>query len=332
MAIRTVVIGLGSMGTNHVRIQSDLAGVELVGAADPRASVRAKKEAKYGMPVFEDYRRMLDELKPDAVIAAVPTDMHADVSIEALERGCHVMVEKPIAPSIADAERMIAAAKKADRLLMVGHIERFNPAVVEIARRVRLGELGKIFQLHARRLSPFPGRIQDVGVTLDLATHDIDAMHMITGETPVRVFGETARQAHETQEDMVSGTLRFPSGPIGVLDVNWLSPKKLRQLSVTGEGGVYLADYLTQDVYWYKNGQLNTSWEPATRFSGAVEGDEIKTYMPKKEPLKIEHEEFVRAVSEGLSSPCSGEDGLAALRVALALVQSGESGEAIRLR
>jgi predicted dehydrogenase len=218
---------------------------------------------------------------------------------------------------------MIATAREANVKLMVGHVERFNPAVRELKQRVAAKDLGTLFQLHARRLSPFPARIADVGVILDLATHDIDAMHYVTGSHVVRAYAETARKVHKTCEDMLSGLLRFASGEIGVLDVSWLSPKKLRELWVVGEGGTLVADYLTQDVYWYKNGRVNDTWPAATNFSGAVEGDVVKTYIPKKEPLRAEHEAFVEALRDGKPSPVPGEEALAAVKVALELVRSG---------
>jgi predicted dehydrogenase len=124
---------------------------------------------------------------------------------------------------------------------------------------------------------------------------------------------------------MLSGLLRFSTGEIGVLDVSWLSPKKLRELWVVGEGGTFVADYLTQDLYWYKNGHVNESWTQATHFSGAVEGDIVKTYLPKKEPLRAELEAFIDCVQNDKPSPISGEEALAAVQVALSLVSSGQS-------
>lgn len=330
MSLRAVVIGMGRMGQNHLRVLTDMPSVSLVAAADQDAA-NAKYASRAGAAFYDDYRKMLEELRPDIAIVAVPTDKHAEVAMHALLSGCHVLVEKPMAPTEAEAERMIATAAAAKRSLMVGHVERFNPVVTEMARRVHGGELGRVFKMHARRLSPFPTRIQDVGVTLDLATHDIDAMHMIIGETPLRAFAETAQQVHGSREDMVSGVLRFPGGTIGVLDVSWMSPKKLRQLWVSGEGGTYMADYLTQDMYWCKNGRMSDSWGPGSYFSGAVEGDEIKTWMPKREPLRVELEGFVDAVLNGTAVPCSGADGLAALKVALALIQSGQTGDVVRM-
>jgi UDP-N-acetylglucosamine 3-dehydrogenase len=322
--LRSCVVGLGSMGRNHVRILGDLAGTTLVGVADPSETSRRSCRAPASARPYEDYRKMLDVERPDYLVVSVPTDLHSEVACEALNRGIHVLVEKPIAKTIAEAEQMIAKAKEQGVMLMVGHIERFNPAVQAIKRSVEERALGPLFQLHARRLSPFPARIGDVGVILDLATHDIDAMHFVTGSHVTRAYAETARKAHKTCEDMLCGLLRFASGEIGVLDVSWLSPKKIRELWVVGEGGTLMADYLSQDLYWYKNGRVNESWTPASHFSGAIEGDMIKSYIPKKEPLLAEHQAFLRALREGLPSPVTGEDGLAAMRVALDLISCGQ--------
>jgi predicted dehydrogenase len=321
--LKACVIGLGSMGRNHARVLAGLAGVALVGVADPSEASRAAYRPFEGVRVFADYREMLDAVRPDYVVVATPTELHCEVACEVMKRKINVLVEKPISKRLAEAETMIATAAAEGVMLMVGHIERFNPAVREIRRRVEANELGPLFQLHARRLGPFPLRIADVGVILDLATHDIDAMHYVTGSHVVRAYAETARKAHKSCEDMLSGLLRFESGEIGVLDVSWLSPKKLRELWVVGEGGTLVADYLTQDVYWYKNGRVNDTWTPASNFSGAVEGDVIKTYIPKKEPLTAEHEAFRDALRDGKPSPVSGAEALAAVKVALQLLRSG---------
>lgn len=322
--MKACVIGLGSMGRNHARVLSDMPGVALLGVADPDEKSRSSYRRIDGVSVFADYREMLERVRPDFAVIAVPTELHCEVACDVMKHKTSVLVEKPIAKRVDEAERMIATAAAENVKLMVGHVERFNPAVREIKRRLQANDIGPLFQLHARRLSPFPARIADVGVILDLATHDIDAMHYVTGSRVVRAYAETARKAHKSCEDMLSGLLRFASGEIGVLDVSWLSPKKLRELWVVGEGGTLVADYLTQDVYWYKNGRVNDTWGPATNFSGAVEGDMIKTYIPKREPLRVEHEAFIEALRNNEPSPVSGEEGLAALKVGLQLVRSGE--------
>lgn len=321
--LKSCVIGLGFMGRNHARILDSIAGADLVAVADPNEERRRACRLPASVSSYEDYRRMLDAHRPDYVVVSVPTEVHAEVACEALSRGIHVLVEKPIAKRLEDATRMIATAREHRVKLMVGHVERFNPAVRAIKRHVEERALGALFQLHARRLSPFPERVSDVGVVLDLATHDIDAMHYITGSRVVRSFAETARKAHQTCEDMLAGVMRFATGEIGLLDVSWLSPKKVRELWVVGEGGSLMADYLTQDLFWYKNGRVNESWTPASHFSGAVEGDMLKAWYPKKEPLLAEHEAFLQAVRDDGPPPVTGEEGLEALRVALDLVESG---------
>lgn len=314
--LNACVLGLGSIGLHHARVLADLAHVRLRAVCDRSTEARERYRAPREVEVFDDAGRMLAEVKPDLVVVAVPTELHCAMTCLVLEAGAHVLVEKPIARSLDEADRMIACAERYGRLLGVGHLERCNPAVVEIKRAVTAGELGRVFQLHARRMGPFPLRVQDVGVTLDIATHDIDVMHFITGSRVARAVAETTRQAHRSCEDMLSALLRFESGEIGMLDVHWLSPKKVRELCVVGEGGMLVADYLAQDVFFYKNGRINQGWTQASHFSGAVEGDMVKLHLPKREPLRALHEDFVASIRQGTPPAVSGADGRAALEVA----------------
>jgi UDP-N-acetylglucosamine 3-dehydrogenase len=238
-------------------------------------------------------------------------------------RGIHLLVEKPLAFSLDEARTIIDAAESQGVKLAVGHIERFNPAIVEIKRRLSDQELGRIFQVSARRLSPFPGRVHDVGVTLDLATHDIDVMcHLLDAEV-TRVFAETERKAHATQEDLLSALLRFSNGAIGLLDVNWLTPTKVRQLSVLGEGGMFLADYISQDVYWYRNRGEGGEWDMLTVFRGAWEGDMVKLHFHKQEPLLAELTSFVSCVADDTAPLVGGREGLSAIDISRTLAESG---------
>ena len=138
-------------------------------------------------------------------------------------------------------------------MLTVGHIERFNPAIRELRRRLEAGELGRIFQISATRLGPFPARIRDVGVVVDLAPHDLDVMRFLVRAEPVRIYAETERRIHTEHEDLFNGTVRFANGVLGVLNINWVTPTKRRVLTVTGERGMYVADYISQDLVFYAN-------------------------------------------------------------------------------
>jgi len=332
--LKAAVIGVGNMGRNHVRVYAEMEDVELVAVADPDET--AAQRAIHGYRVeklYTDYREMLDREKPDIVSVVVPTQHHSEVACETISRGIHVLVEKPLALTQTGAQRIIDAASTHGIKLMVGHIERFNPAIVEMKRRLDGQELGRVFQVHARRLSPFPSRIQDVGVVLDLATHDIDVMRYLLGSEVERVYAEIERKAHQSCEDLLSGLLRFSNGIIGVLDINWLTPTTVRQLAVLGEGGMYLGDYRTQDVYWYKNRRGNTSTQHALKvFRGVWEGDMVKIHFQKKEPLRAELESFVAAVLEDRDPQVSGHDGLVTLDLAQKLIESGSKHVPIYLK
>jgi UDP-N-acetylglucosamine 3-dehydrogenase len=322
--LRAAVLGVGAMGRSHARVYAEMEHVRLVAVADPELRVAERVAGSYGTTAYADHVELLDREKPDLVSVAVPTTRHTEVALDAIARGIHVLVEKPLALSIDEGRRIIEAAEQQGVKLAVGHIERFNPAVVEIKRRLAEQELGRIFQVHARRLSPFPGRVQDVGVILDLATHDMDVMAYLLDAEVTRVFAETERKAHASHEDLLSALLRFSNGVIGVLDVNWLTPTKVRQLAVLGEGGLFLADYITQDVHWYRNaGDGAGDWDALTVFRGAWEGDMVKLHFAKQEPLLAELESFVASVVEDTAPLVGGRDGLAVIDLSRTLAESG---------
>jgi UDP-N-acetylglucosamine 3-dehydrogenase len=327
--LRVAVIGAGAMGRNHLRVLNDLEQVDLVAAADADEEIARRAARRFGIEPYDDYRAMLDAQRPDAVVIATPTNMHRETTLAAIERGMHVLVEKPIAFAVEDAQEMIRAAREAGLLLSVGHIERYNPAVVELYRRLQAGELGRVFQIHARRLGPFPPRVRDVGVVIDLAIHDVDIMRYLTGSEVTRVHAETARRIHTDHEDLVSGLLRFADNSIGVLDINWLTPTKIRELMVTGEKGMFQVNYLTQDLYFYENNYVKTDWDAISRITGVSEGDMLRLRIDKVEPLKIELERFTRAVRGEDVKVVSGEDGLAALRIVRQIVQAGLEGTVV---
>ncbi|HET9496016.1 MAG TPA: Gfo/Idh/MocA family oxidoreductase [Chloroflexia bacterium] len=330
--VRVAVIGAGAMGRNHLRVLNDLEQVDLVATADADEETARRAARRFGIEPYGDFRAMLDEQHPDAVVVAVPTHMHRDTTLAAIERGAHVLVEKPIAFAVEDGQEMIRSAREAGLLLTVGHIERYNPAVVELYRRLQAGELGRVFQIHARRLGPFPPRVRDVGVVIDLATHDVDIMRYLTGSEVTRVYAETARRIHTDHEDLVSGLLRFADNSIGVLDINWLTPTKIRELMVTGEKGMFLVNYLTQDLYFYENNYVKSDWDAISRITGVSEGDMLRLRIDKVEPLKVELEHFVRAVRGEDVQVVSGADGLEALRIVRTLVQSGLDGTVISIQ
>lgn len=242
-------------------------------------------------------------------------------------------MEKPIAATVEESRELIECAKRLERKLMVGHIVRFDPAIQALKQHLDEGELGHIFQIVCRRVGPFPSRIRDVGVVVDLAPHDLDVMRFVSDDDPVRVYAETQQEIHTEHEDLLTGLLRFGNGLTGVLEINWLTPTKVREVLVLGERGMFRVDSLTQDLYFYENAQVNGEmWDALRALKGVSEGRMTRYPLQRYEPLKAELEAFVKAVLNDEPVPVSSEDGLAALRLALALVESGKNHQVVELK
>jgi predicted dehydrogenase len=329
--LRAAVIGLGAMGANHARVLAEIPGVQLVAVADPDES-RARTAGAAAS--FADHRRLLDDARPDFVTIAVPTRAHAAVAEDVIARGVPLLVEKPLATTLDEGRRLRDLAASARVPLAVGHIERFNPAVIELKRRLDAGELGRVYQVHARRVGPFPARVRDVGVVLDLAPHDIDVMRFLLGSDVVRVQAETEQRINTDHEDMLAGLLRFDNGVVGVLDVNWLTPTKIRELSVLGERGMFVVDYLSRDLTFYENDDHPRGVPPgwaAQHLKGVSEGAVHRIPIDKREPLRVELEAFVAAVRGDEPVAVTAADGIAAMAAAEALVAAARSGVGVSL-
>jgi predicted dehydrogenase len=325
--MKVAVIGAGAMGKHHLRVYRELEDVQVVAVvdADPDAAQRAGQH--HCVTSYVDHQEMLERTRPDAVSVVVPTGGHFPVVMDALAAGCHVLVEKPIASTVAEGERMIETARQRGLVLTVGHIERFNPAIVELRRRLDAGALGRPYQMHARRLGPFPERIRDVGVVVDLATHDLDLMCWLGASEPVRLYAEISREIHTTNEDLLSGLVRFRNDTVGLLEINWLTPTKIRELTVTGERGMFRADYLTQDLYFFENAvSADGAWEAMSLLRGGVnEGSMTRFALRRREPLAAELAAFLAAARGEREPAVSGADGVRALALALALIESAHA-------
>jgi UDP-N-acetylglucosamine 3-dehydrogenase len=307
------------MGRFHARVVSEHPDTALAWVVDtaPEGARVAHERGAVSL-------RSLDELleaPPDAAIVSVPTTEHATVTLPLLAAGVPVLVEKPIAGTVDDARALLDAAEESGAPLAVGHVERFNPAVRALQARLDAGELGRVFQIHARRLSPFPSRIGDTGVVADLATHDLDVMCELAG-APVRIAAETDCRAHRSREDLLAAVLRFDSGVIGLLEVNWLTPAKVRRLTVTGERGMFVVDYLEQHLTLYENAQATERWPELDVFNGVTEGNVTRFAIPREEPLRAQLTAFVRAVRGEAPVAVPGRQALKVLEVALAAVES----------
>jgi predicted dehydrogenase len=330
--MKVAVVGAGSMGRNHARVYSELPGVELVAVADTDEKLAEAVAGKYGARSYVDYRAMLEKEKLEAVTIAVPTAMHEQVGLNVLNAGVHVLMEKPIAATLAEGQRLVEKARERRLQLMVGHIVRFNPAILALKQKLEAAELGRIFQIFCRRAGPFPARIRDVGVVIDLAPHDVDIMRYLSGSEVTRVYSETEQRIHTDHEDLLWGTLRFADGTVGSLEINWLTPTKIRETLVLGERGLFRVDDLTQDLYFFENRDArDVAWNALATLRGVSEGSMTRFAIPRFEPLKAELQEFVQAVRVGQAPSITGEDGLMALKLSLALAESGRTHRVVEL-
>ena len=328
--LNVAVIGAGSMGKNHARVYSSIKGVELAAVCD--VNDKSKKIAdKFNAKYYKNYDDMVKNEKLDAVSICVPTKLHKNMAINIIKKGMNILVEKPIAATTQEAKEIIDAAGKNNVKLMVGHIEQFNPVVMELKRRIEKNELGNIMQVHCQRLSLFPQRIIDVGVIIDLAIHEIYVLKYLIDSKIKRVYAETAQRFHSSHEDLLIGTIRFDNNVLGVISSNWLTPKKVRQIKVTGEKGMFFADYLTQELYFYEKEFAAKSVDYNDAFIKGKEGKKIKIGIKKSEPLKNELEAFMDCIKKNKEPPVTGNDGLEALEIAQKFLESSKKNKVIEL-
>jgi predicted dehydrogenase len=328
--IRMGLIGLGSMGRHHARVIREVAGLDLVAVADAQGD---KHGVAGPLEVLADVAALI-AVGIDAAMVAVPTYLHEEVALELAGAGVHTMVEKPIAATAESGRRVAAAFEDTGLVGCVGYVERCNPALLEMRRRIAAGELGEVFQVTTSRQGPFPGRIADVGVVKDLATHDIDLTAWIAQSPYAVVSGHVTHRSGREHEDMVVACGRLANGIIVNHVVNWLSPRKVRETVATGEKGSFVANTLSGDLTFVANGDVTSDWDRVTVFRGVSEGDSIRYAIAKQEPLRVEQENFRDRLwgTDSANSPTvTMEEGVHTLTVVEAILQSAATGTTITL-
>ncbi len=315
--LKVGVIGFGSMGKNHVRVLRELEGVDLIGVVDTVA--RSERE-----DVLKSLQDLLQR-KPNYCVVATPTAFHEEVAIELAQAGIHALIEKPIAPSVDSGLRIASAFEEKDLIGAVGHIERYNPALREAKRRMEEGQIGKVIQVATRRQGPFPGRVSDVGVVKDLATHDIDLTRWILGTEYESIDAFTAKKSGREDEDLLAALCIMQDGTVVNHLVNWLSPLKERTTNIIGERGAFSIDTLLADLTFHSNAENENQWADVAHFRGVREGDMVRYAFSKSEPLRTEHEKFKEAI-QGLGTEIvTLRDGIKTLATAEEMIRSSMS-------
>ena len=326
--LRAGLIGLGMMGRHHARNLKALDGVELVAVADPGGDPHG---AAAGYDILPDAKALVNA-GIDYAVVAVPTAFHHDVALTFAEAGVHCLVEKPLAFDPAEAEEIAGAFEKAGLVGAVGYIERYNPALQGMRKRIADGQLGEIYQIVTRRQGGFPARIADVGVVKDLATHDLDLTAWVAQSEYASVAATSTRRSGRKDEDMVSIAGRLANGAITGHLVNWLSPFKERVTVVTGEKGALVGDTLNADLTFYANGETQTNmWDSMASFRGVSEGDVTRYALTRQEPLKTEHEAFRNAILGDASNIVTMREGLNTVRTVEAVLESARDGRVVEL-
>lgn len=320
--INVAVIGLGNMGKHHARNYADMPDVKLVAVCDLNQELAQTTAKKFSCKAYADYKEMLDREEIKVVSIAVPTKLHKEVALECMERSIDILVEKPIAANIPDAEEMIAKAKEKRCILQVGHIERFNPAVQKLKEVIKEGRLGEVSSIIARRVGTVPIQVRDTNVIIDLAVHDIDIINYLFESQPEKILGNLGKAMVEKKEDYAEIFLKYGKRS-GFIQVNWITPIKIRNLSVTGSKGYAELNYLTQELVVYES---NYTKEMVDEYGDYVIKfglpDKIQVGVEQFEPLYLELKSFVNCVRSREQPLVTGEVGLEALKIALEVMQN----------
>jgi predicted dehydrogenase len=319
--IRIGVIGVGNMGQHHVRVLSLLKDVELVGISDTNIERGIETASQYRVRFFEDYRDLLPNVH--AVCVAVPTRLHYEVGMACLSAGVDVLLEKPIAASIAEAEFLVNAAADAQCLLQVGHIERFNPAFQELTQVLK-GE--SLIAIEAHRMSPYSTRANDVSVVLDLMIHDIDLLLELNDSPLVRLNAHGTRSDGSPYLDYVAATLGFANGVVASLTASKVCHQKRRQIIAHCKQSLVEANFLNNDIHIHRSNVIQPS---VVQSSGLYRSDGTTERVATKrvEPLHAELEHFVACVRGGQPPSIGGEQALKALKIASLIEQMTMDGQ-----
>lgn len=321
------VIGVGMMGQNHARVYSEIA--KLVGVADSDEEALSRVSKRINVKGYVDYRDLLQIEDLDAVSISSPTSTHFEMASAAIEAKKHVLVEKPMCGEIKKARELVTNAKKNKMVLAVGFIERYNPIVGLTKDLIEKKQFGEIISVSSRRVSSFPSRIKDVGVIMDLGIHDIDVIRYLINSKVKTVYSLAGKVGEKEFEDHANILLEFENGIFATIEINWLTPMKVRKVSLTCSQNFVEMDYMSQTLKISSSTIKKLDY--GNLFRIPQEYEERKIEVEKKEPLRNELMDFLNAIEHDTQPLVSGEEGLRTLEIAHAAKTSVERGEKIQI-
>ena len=305
--IRVGVLGCGNMGRNHLRVLSSMSQFQLVGCFDTNASASEEQAALYGIKQFDSQEELFDQV--ELVHVVVPSFLHRDAAVAAANAGCHVLVEKPIALTIEDAQAIVDACDASGVKLCVGHVERFNPAIVALAGIVANEE---VLSVDFHRMSPYDKRVSDASVVQDLMIHHIDVLNWIA-DSPVRRVQSQGRVVYSDKPDYVQALVEFENGLVASLTASRITESKVRSAEINAKDAFISVDYLNRSVTVSRktNFKLDVGHDVQYRQDNIIE----KVFVPMVEPLRAEFLHFANAIRDNADIQTSGEMGIKALRL-----------------
>jgi predicted dehydrogenase len=313
--VRVGVVGVGALGRHHARVYASLPDADLVGIVDTFPGRAEEVAGPLGTKVFSKYSDLIG--KVDAVSIATPTTLHAEIGAQFLKEGIHVLVEKPVTHTLEDADRLIQAARENKRVLQVGHLERFNPAVVQLREIVRRP---RFFEAH--RMGLFSPRSLDIDVILDLMIHDLDIICLLA-PSPVAEVSAVGIAILTNRIDIANARVHFEDGCVANITASRVSMEKIRKLRLFQKQEYISLDYTRQDVAVFSLNHRTGAGIPeiVTR----------KLTPEKQEPLQQELNAFLSSVRGAGPVECSGEDGRKALALALQILHKAEKAQALEI-
>jgi predicted dehydrogenase len=333
--LRLAVIGVGRMGSNHVRVLSEMESVRLAAVCDSNREAAEKVARRYLVPAaYEDIGEMAGKERLDGVVIAIPTTEHLRGADICFAHKLPALIEKPLASTGKQCAEILAKAAASGVQVLVGHVERFNPVVVQLKAFLDENFLGKIFYIETVRSGPFPKRLYGSkdGVVIDLAVHDLDLIHYLFGRLE-HVFAHQIQTESHRQDIYARVMLKTESGVLGNSEFSWISPRKERSISIYGDKGLLVGNLVDQEVWFYENGDVGIDYSDNyyqnVIWGRVSEGKVIKFPIKREEPLRKELEYFCRLI-RGEIRDNDPQYGRLAVEYSQAVLDSGESGQVIR--
>ena len=316
MKLNAGVIGVGNMGRHHARNYNEISATDLVAVSDIDPKVGKEVAERLKCKFYTDYREMLKKEKIDLLTIAVPTKLHKKVALDCIAKGIHILIEKPIAATVGEAKEIVQKAKQKGIKFTVGHIKRFNPAVLKLKEMIDRGELGELVMVATFRLGPAPTQIRDANVVIDIGVHDIDIMNWFFGKLPEKITATGGNALQHAREDHVEAFLHYGAGT-GLLVANWITPLKVRKLTVSSKKAYVELNYITQELNFYETKAMPI-YDDFGDFLIKFGDSQGKKPIPVKniEPLKAEILAFVKAIKENSRPTVTAREAIEALAIA----------------